>query len=674
MMHWLQGRGHLCHLYTTSTSKPDWYEHPVEIIHFAPGQLAASLEGKQYDLILGHQLIGAIELHQANPPSHGIYVYTSFDPLLVFSYPVQVLVSLFRAYPRHLANSPVAAALVKAVAPAAEIHTLPGFGHYLAMAPFRQTQQRRPPPWRVGTIIAYPNPVKNLPLLQNTFRELKRRYPAMETVIIHAGLPTMPEADRMIYDPPWEEKLQELASWDLFLHTSHFESIPRAPLEAMAVGVPVVAANSLGISVYTTDQNAIVLDSPSPATLANYAAALLEDPVRWQQMAQAGFNTAQSFDWHHSGPLLENTLWRLIDQQPPEPVEGDLFHYFYHSACFARMMDRSELIIPFCHCALTHSTTSQQVIQSLSLLAHLPPQQHHPLWLALIEVATLPLGEDFFNRWLDAWLQLSPSQRQTTPLKGCFTLLVQALKGMVPALLPHQEEENARLYDAACQAYTARQSQHAEDLCYRLLTHNPCDQDGWHLWSVLAMEQNALTRAEGMFTLALSLGPVRATYLESLAWLYLRQEKWLEAKQTAEQALSSGQNLVEARYALAIACHQCGDLLASLQAFQQAMQSRPNHGEAMFALAKDLCKVGHLVEASTLLAVVLQLNRRHLPALLLQSQLLIHGGQKNQATPLLKLALATAEENLARQPRDTVLPQLLESIRHAMARSEMSGH
>ncbi|MBF0612864.1 MAG: glycosyltransferase [Magnetococcales bacterium] len=670
MIQWLQGRGHLCHLYTTSSSKPDWYEQPVECIHFPPGQLAASLEGKHYDLILGHQLIGGIELFQANPPSHGIYVYTSFDPLLVFSHSIQELVSLYLAYPRHLVNSPVTAVLAQSVAPSAEIHTLPSFGHYLAMAPFRQTHHRRPPPWRVGTIIAYPNPVKNLPLLRETFRELKRRYPAMETVIIHAGLGTMPEADRMIIDPPWVEKVQELASWDLFLHTSHFESFARAPMEAMAVGVPVVAANSLGISVYANAHNAIVLDAPSPAILANHAAALLEDPVRWQEIAQAGICTAQSYDWHHSGPLLENALWRLIRQQPPEPLEVDLVRYFYHCARFARMMDRSELVIYFCRYALAQCNTSQQVIQSLSLLALLPPRQHHPQWRALTEVASLPLGDDFFTRWLNPWCQLSSSQRRTTSLKNCFNLLLQELKEMAPVLPPHPAKENSQLYEAACQAYAARRLQQGEDLCYQLLTRNPWEQDGWHLWGILVMERNDFNRAEGMFTLVLSLGPVRATYLESLAWLYLRQKKWLEAKQMARQALDRDDHLVEARYALAIACHQCGDLLASLQAFQQAIQSRPNHMDAMFALAEDLCKVGHLVEASRLLVVVLQWNRRHLPALLLQSQLLIHGGQNKQATALLKAALATAEENLTRQPDDQALLQWIGRIRHEMGRLE----
>ncbi|MBF0612545.1 MAG: glycosyltransferase, partial [Magnetococcales bacterium] len=663
MVHWLQSRGHLCHLYTTSTSKPDWYEHPIEVIHAPFGQLTAQLAGKNYDLIFGHQWIGGLHLSQSIPAANGIYVYTSFDPLLISSFSLQEIISLYRHFPRHLANSPVTAALAQSVAPKAEIHILPACGHYLAMAPFRQTKHRRPPPWRVGTIIAYPNPVKDVPLLQDTFRELKRRYPTMETVIIHALLPTVPEADRML-NPPWEEKLRELASWDLYLHTSYFESIPRAPLEAMAVGVPVVAANSLGIAVYANAHNAVVLDAPSPTTLADQAAALLEDPMRWQNLAEAGLRTAQNFDWQHTGPLLENTLWRLIHQQPPEPVLVDPFPYFYQAARLARMQKQFELMIPLCQYALAHCTTSGQVIQSLLLLAHLPQG------LALTLVMDLPLGETFFHRWLQPWLQLSSLQRQAIGLQECFTLLLQALKETAPALSAQQTEENNQLYEEACRAYTVRQLQQAEDLCYKLITQNPCDQDSWHLWGILVMEQDALSRGEAMFILALSLGQAHAPYLESLAWLYLRQEKWSEALQTAKQALDRGNNLVEARYALAIACHKSGDLKASLAAFWQAIQARPNHGEAMYSLAVDLCKAGHLVEASKLLAVVIQLNRHHLPALLLQGQLLIHGGQYQQATTLLKFALATAEANLTRQPNNPDLSQLLAGIRHELARSE----
>jgi len=74
---------------------------------------------------------------------------------------------------------------------------------------------------------------------------------------------------------------------DVYLTCSAQDGLPNAVLEAMASGLPVVAAPAGGITELVDEQTGIVLASPSAEELAHAATALLSDDGRRRRLGQA---------------------------------------------------------------------------------------------------------------------------------------------------------------------------------------------------------------------------------------------------------------------------------------------------------------------------------------------------------------------------------------------------
>lgn len=86
-----------------------------------------------------------------------------------------------------------------------------------------------------------------------------------------------------------EDALQVLACFDQFWLTSDYESFGLATVEAMALGVPVIATRVLGSCDIVADGTSGLLVPPDqPAALARASCELLADPARAQMLARAG--------------------------------------------------------------------------------------------------------------------------------------------------------------------------------------------------------------------------------------------------------------------------------------------------------------------------------------------------------------------------------------------------
>jgi alpha-1,6-mannosyltransferase len=160
-------------------------------------------------------------------------------------------------------------------------------------------------------------PEKNLPLLIDTMQQLgEDRDRDYRLILVGDGI----EGDRLqrlaMKHAPGKvhfrdhitnrERLAEIyASCDLFVHPNPREPFGIAPLEAMASGLPLVAANSGGITSFASEANAWLAEPEGSAFAAAIRNALNNDEERSERV-QAGLVTAAEHRWDSAAQAYFN--------------------------------------------------------------------------------------------------------------------------------------------------------------------------------------------------------------------------------------------------------------------------------------------------------------------------------------------------------------------------------
>jgi glycosyltransferase involved in cell wall biosynthesis len=112
-------------------------------------------------------------------------------------------------------------------------------------------------------------------------------------------------ADRVAFLGFRRDPATVLAALDLFLFPSLWEGLPQALLEAMAIGVPVVAARAVGVAGLVRDGDTGLLVAPGePESLASAALRLLADPGLASRLAARARETV----------LAEHTLAAVAER------------------------------------------------------------------------------------------------------------------------------------------------------------------------------------------------------------------------------------------------------------------------------------------------------------------------------------------------------------------------
>lgn len=147
-----------------------------------------------------------------------------------------------------------------------------------------------------GTV-ARLRPQKGVDSLLRGFAILGRHFPALKLLIVGDG-PEQPALenlaaqvairDRVIFaglaTPPWPY----LRLMDVFVLPSLYEGLPNAVLEAMSLGVPVVATDVGGVGEIIEDQRTGLLIRPQdPEAIVRAVALLLEQPERAREISEA---------------------------------------------------------------------------------------------------------------------------------------------------------------------------------------------------------------------------------------------------------------------------------------------------------------------------------------------------------------------------------------------------
>lgn len=123
---------------------------------------------------------------------------------------------------------------------------------------------------------------------------------------------------------PHERLPQYYATADLFCSPARgSESFGLVLLEAMALGVPVVASDIPGYrTVVTHGSEGLLVPPRDPAALAEALAALLADPARRARMGASGVRTAARFGWDRVAADLERIYFAAVGARAAEAPEA----------------------------------------------------------------------------------------------------------------------------------------------------------------------------------------------------------------------------------------------------------------------------------------------------------------------------------------------------------------
>lgn len=137
--------------------------------------------------------------------------------------------------------------------------------------------------------------------------EARARVLGLERRIIWHGM--VPSAGRLF------------AAFDVFVLSSRTEGTPIVLFEAMAAGVPVVAARVGGVPDVVTEREARLVEPEDPAAIAAAVRDLLEHRSDGRRLARAGVERLRTV--HAAGPWLDayEALYRRVVGWPPGAAE-----------------------------------------------------------------------------------------------------------------------------------------------------------------------------------------------------------------------------------------------------------------------------------------------------------------------------------------------------------------
>ena len=157
----------------------------------------------------------------------------------------------------------------------------------------------------IGTV-ANLRATKGYPDLLVAAREVTRRVPNARFVSVgrgplesalreeHARLGLGPAFTFLGYRP---DAVRVMSAFDVFCLPSRHEGLPIALMEALALGLPVVATNVGGVAELVTDgKDAVLVPPAQPTRLADALVALATDPGRRAEMAEAARARSDTLD------------------------------------------------------------------------------------------------------------------------------------------------------------------------------------------------------------------------------------------------------------------------------------------------------------------------------------------------------------------------------------------
>lgn len=187
----------------------------------------------------------------------------------------------------------------------------------------------------VGTVANF-RPQKDFPNLLAAARLLADREVPVRFIAVGQGpqeaetrqLATELElGDRVIFTGFRDDAVRVMGACDIFTMASQWEGLPVALMEALALGLPVVATDVGGIAEEMVDGETAVLVPPGDSeALADAIYRVATDPDLRTRLAAASERKAQDFDVRHAVERIEAAYTQLapaatlVPTEPPPPT------------------------------------------------------------------------------------------------------------------------------------------------------------------------------------------------------------------------------------------------------------------------------------------------------------------------------------------------------------------
>jgi glycosyltransferase involved in cell wall biosynthesis len=136
-------------------------------------------------------------------------------------------------------------------------------------------------------------------------------FPPLESVIQRLGLSEHVILPGRVSE---EEKIALYQGADLYVTPSLYEGFGLTALEAMASGVPVIAANRTSLPEVVGDAG--LLAEPEPDALAEAMARVLTSPALADDLRQRGLIRSSQFSWRKTAELTIAAYHEALEMEP----------------------------------------------------------------------------------------------------------------------------------------------------------------------------------------------------------------------------------------------------------------------------------------------------------------------------------------------------------------------
>jgi len=197
-------------------------------------------------------------------------------------------------------------------------------------------------PWKPGETLRLVTvgsllPGKNISALIAALPELLARNPELSLEVIGTGrlLKDLQQQTRQLGleeivifsgNLSHDEVMAHLSQSHVFVFPTHSEGFPKALLEAMACGLPIVASPVSVIPSLLEDGAGLLLNGQDASSIANALADLLSDPEKMAAMGRLARERAQSYTlerWRDEiGERLSKAWGKPLKEESIEPDQG----------------------------------------------------------------------------------------------------------------------------------------------------------------------------------------------------------------------------------------------------------------------------------------------------------------------------------------------------------------